>query len=158
MRLDDAATLDVSAYDAAQAILTILPNKTARRKPNPLTIPVLPELAEALAKTPKQGPLLPSLAAEQATKNNTLSQRMARMIREAGEGDTAAGKASFHSLRATFVSMMDEDILDGARFRFRFNYILLLAALTLFCHPFFKSVMSMLVHGLKRNSLDQKMR
>lgn len=30
------------------------------------------------------------------------------LIREAGEGDTQAGKASFHSLRATFISMMDE--------------------------------------------------
>ncbi len=105
MRINDAATLETAAYDPKAGTLTYLPGKTARRKPAPLVVPVMAELAEALQRAPKSGPAMPRIA---RASPDTLSKRMAAMIREAGEGDTEAGKASFHSLRATFISMMDE--------------------------------------------------
>ena len=84
------------------------PAKTAKRKPAPIVIPVMAELAEAMERAPREGPLMPRICVQQSGRGDELSKRMARMIREAGEGDTQAGKASFHSLRATFISMMDE--------------------------------------------------
>ena len=108
LRLHDAATLVATAYDPGTATLTWVPSKTARRKPAPLVIPVMPELAARLGTIPEDGPILPRLAAEELSGNRSLSARMAMLIRDAGAGDTAAGKASFHSLRATFISMMDE--------------------------------------------------
>lgn len=108
MRIADAATLDAGAYTARKGTLTLVPAKTAKRKPAPIVIPVMAELAEAMQRAPREGPLMPRICVQQSGRGDELSKRMARMIREAGEGDTQAGKASFHSLRATFVSMMDE--------------------------------------------------
>lgn len=106
MRIGDAATLDAAAFDRKAATLTIVPTKTARRKPAPVTIPVLPELAAALTDA-TEGPMLPSIAAEQRKRPWHLSERLAKLFRDKA-GDTAEGKASFHSLRATFISLMDE--------------------------------------------------
>jgi len=108
MRIADAATLDAGAYAARKGTLTLVPAKTAKRKPAPIVIPVMAELAEAMERAPREGPLMPRICVQQSGRGDELSKRMARMIREAGEGDTQAGKASFHSLRATFISMMDE--------------------------------------------------
>ncbi|MDD5707366.1 MAG: tyrosine-type recombinase/integrase [Kiritimatiellae bacterium] len=107
LRMTDAACLDAAAYDRKALTLTVTPEKTARRKPQPITIPVLPELAQVLPAA-TEGPLLPRLCAEQRTGHKSLSKRIAALIRETAGGDTAEGKASFHSLRATLVSLMDE--------------------------------------------------
>jgi integrase len=63
-----------------------------------LTIPIANELAEECLRS----------AREPSYSIRTTSHRLRELWHKAGVVSDRRGKASFHSLRATFISMMDE--------------------------------------------------
>jgi len=114
LRLVDAVHLQKDHIDEKNAILHIpAPRKTSRKKPTPLHIPLLPELAEWLktrtekADTP-EGWIFPGLVARYATDSARITKVLGEIFDDAEVLDNEKGKASFHSLRASFVSAMDE--------------------------------------------------
>lgn len=104
LRLRDCATLSASNVDGA--FLRVVPEKTSNRKVKPLLIPLQPE-ADAIVrrltkKAGKEGRLFPRLA------DASLSKSLRLTFERSEVPSNQFGKASFHSLRATFISMMDE--------------------------------------------------
>lgn len=106
MRRGDCQRLAVEHLDGE--FLRLVPRKTAGRKAEPILIPLQPEalrIVRARAQAAEQedrAELFPGLAQAWLTK------RISSAMERAGVRDTEAGRASFHSLRATFVSLMDE--------------------------------------------------
>lgn len=107
LRLSDVAELELAEIDLPY--LRVIPNKTRRHKPMPLRIP-LTEEALAVVVRLKQ-------AAEASGADGFLfaphdrqrpSRRLAAAFRGAGVLKRGCGCASFHSLRATFISLMDD--------------------------------------------------
>src|SRR5690349_10276887 len=54
LRLGDCATLRWSDVDLTRALIRRIPNKTARRRPKPVLIPLHPALRDMLAEAPQQ--------------------------------------------------------------------------------------------------------
>jgi len=114
LRLVDAVHLQKGHVDEKTAMLHIpAPRKTSRKKPTPLHIPMLPELAQYLkARLPQieadDGWIFPELANRYDKDGTEITKRMGKIFDAAQVPDNEKGKASFHSLRATFVSAMDE--------------------------------------------------
>jgi len=100
LRRGDCAALTADNVDGC--FLRVVPAKTEGRKEKTLMIPLQPEAAALVKRLPASGPLFPRLA--EAWLNKSLRLTFER----AGVRSNAFGKASFHSLRATFISMMDE--------------------------------------------------
>ena len=103
LRLRDCAWLESVNVDGG--FLRVVPEKTAGRKPKPLLIPLHPEALEVVRRLDRGaagGRLFPRLA------DASLSKCLRLTFERAGVRSNAFGKASFHSLRATFISMMDE--------------------------------------------------
>ncbi len=104
LRRGDCARLSKDNIDGD--FLRIIPEKTASRKGRPLLIPLQAEskmLVVRLAKNAgDDGLLFPRLA--DAWLNKCLREAFSRAKIRTNE----FGKASFHSLRATFISSMDE--------------------------------------------------
>jgi integrase len=114
LRLVDVIHLRTEHVDFQTTLLHLpAPRKTSRKKPAPLHIPMLPELADWLktriaAATSSDAWVFPALV-ERYTKDRTaVSKDIGGIFDDAKVLDNAHGKASFHSLRATFVSAMDE--------------------------------------------------
>lgn len=105
LRLSDAASLRTTHFREGFGVLDFAPSKTRGSKSAPLAIPVHPMLREELAALDGAGSIAPGLA---AMRGDSLARRFVRVFRRAGVSDSSAGKASFHSLRATFISLMDE--------------------------------------------------
>ena len=87
------------------ACLRVIPEKTEGVKGNPLLIPLQPEakaIVERLVAGSKEGYLFPRLY------NASLAKCLRNAFERAGVTSNEFGNASFHSLRATFISMMDE--------------------------------------------------
>lgn len=108
LRLSDAAGLETSALSSDGAFLRVVPRKTRHAKPQPLLIPVarflqprLRRLAEAAGKEKRA-----HLFSERLRKRPTRLFQAA--FRACGILKSGSGRAGFHSLRATFISMMDE--------------------------------------------------
>ena len=107
LRLSDVAELERSEISPDGAFLHVLPNKVRFRKPNPLTIPLVPEMRKRIqARLAVIGPeecfLFPK------KMRTRPSRRIAAAFRACGIVRQGCGRASFHSLRATFISLMDE--------------------------------------------------
>ena len=106
LRLSDVANLELGEIDRSGAFLRIVPNKVRTRKPRPLTIPLVREAKEIVAARMKtsdpNGYLFPPRARVRP------SRKIARAFRACAVDKQNKGRASFHSLRATFISLMDE--------------------------------------------------
>jgi len=113
LRLSDVAELDTSEITADGSALKIVPNKTSRRKKRPLIIPLLDEAAKIISRRMPasshntddggDGCYLFSSAARHRPSRRISAAFRACAIRNVGNS-----RASFHSLRATFISLMDE--------------------------------------------------
>jgi len=103
LRRGDCARLTAANVDGV--FLRVVPEKTSGKKPRPLLIPLQPEalkiVARRLAESNGQR-LFPRLF------DASLSKSLRMTFERAGVADNAFGRASFHSLRATFISLMDE--------------------------------------------------
>ena len=116
LRLSDVAELDVSEVSPDGAFLRLLPNKVRNSKPRLLTIPLIgiaracvwQRLCEISRKRTsasdgcKQIFLFPECARRRPSRPLSAAFRMCQVLKQGN------GRASFHSLRATFISMMDE--------------------------------------------------
>ncbi len=104
LRRGDCVRLSTNNID--DNFLRIIPEKTASRKGRPLLIPLQSEASAVVARLVKHsagnGLLFPRLA--DAWLNKCLRQAFSRANIRSNE----FGKASFHGLRATFISSMDE--------------------------------------------------
>ena len=91
--------------DISDGWIHITPAKTARFK-RAVEIPVHPELAAHLSA-------LPAVGSEPFCANAPSQQRIAANLRglfaRCGVEDTDAGKASFHSIRAAFITRLREN-------------------------------------------------
>lgn len=124
LRLGDAATLRWAEVDLVRRFIRRIPNKTARRKPVPITIPLHAALYSILADAAageRAEYVLPETAALYLKSSSALSKRLhdhfeACGIRthKPGTGGRGAGRpravveVGFHSLRHSFVSLCRE--------------------------------------------------
>jgi len=118
LRLGDCATLRWGEVDLSQGIIRRIPNKTARRNPKPVIIPVHPALREMLSTSPieQRGEyVLPDIAATYARRSDMVTDMVQKHFKSCDihlhkpgtgtEGKRAVIEVGFHSLRHTFVSM-----------------------------------------------------
>lgn len=112
LRLVDAIHLQAEHVETKTKMLHLpAPRKTSRKKPAPLHIPILPELKtwlDAQTKTAPKGNIFPGLVGRYSKDRTALTKSLGKIFEDAKVLDTERGRASFHSLRATFVSAMDE--------------------------------------------------
>lgn len=135
LRLGDCATLNWSECDLVRGIIRRVPNKTARRTPKPVLVPIHGVLSVVLKETPekeRRGYILPESAALYQRDVAALTKRIQKHLiacgvrtqvegtgfvmakNEAGEdvkqhtGKRAIVEVGFHSLRHTFVSLCRE--------------------------------------------------
>ena len=106
LRLSDVAELERSEIETGMRFLNVVPNKTRTAKPLPLRIPLTEQARNLILQrltSPPGGPYLFPTAARHRP-----SRKIAAAFRRCGVFSSGNGRASFHSLRATFISMMDE--------------------------------------------------
>jgi integrase len=121
LRLGDCATLRWGEVDLPRGMIRRIPNKTARRNPKPVIIPIHPILREMLSVTPlnKRGEyVLPEMAALYARSVCAVTDRVQYHLKTCGitlhkpgtgtGGKRAVIEVGFHSLRHTFVSLCRE--------------------------------------------------
>jgi integrase len=135
LRLGDCATLNWSECDLVRGLIRRIPNKTARRTPKPVLVPIHGALAAILKETPedaRRGYVLPELAVMYQKDSAALTKRIQKHLKACGvrtqaegtgfvmkkcedgtEKKTFTGKRAvvevgFHSLRHTFVSLCRE--------------------------------------------------
>jgi len=106
LRLSDVVELERTETDLP--FLRVCPNKTRYRKPRPLKIP-LTESACAVVRR---------LLADAETKGRIYlfppearhrpSRKIVKLFRASGVDKEGTGRASFHSFRATYISLMDD--------------------------------------------------
>jgi integrase len=117
-RLGDAACMDWGSVDMARRLIRFTPRKTARKNPEPLLIPMHPELAAILGETPpenRKGPVCPDLA-ERYQRHQGLVSVLVQAHLEAcgltttgernGAGVRRYVSVGFHSLRHSAVSFL----------------------------------------------------
>jgi len=118
LRLGDCATLRWAETDLVRGIMRRLPNKTARRNPKPVIVPVHPVLREMLSATPadQRGDyVLPEIAALYGRRTDLVTDLVQRHLTRCGikthkpgtgkDGKRAVVEVGFHSLRHTFISL-----------------------------------------------------
>lgn len=103
LRLSDVAELERSEFDARRQMLRIVPNKVRTRKPHALSIPLVREALKIVSSGLTRRRYLFS---EKARRRP--SRQIVKAFRWCRIGKKGNGRASFHSLRATFISLMDE--------------------------------------------------
>jgi integrase len=135
LRLGDCATLNWSECDLVRGLIRRIPNKTARRTPKPVLVPIHGALAAILKETPedaRRGYVLPEMAAMYQRSSALLTNRIQKHLIECGvrtqvegtgflmvkdengnekpkhSGKRAVVEVGFHSLRHTFVSLCRE--------------------------------------------------
>jgi integrase len=124
LRLGDCATLRWAEVDLARNIIRRIPNKTARRNPKPVIVPIHPQLREMLASpAPEQRAeyVLPEIAALYARRTDMVTDMIQTHFKTCGiktyqpgtgpdskDGKRAVIEVGFHSLRHTFVSLCRE--------------------------------------------------
>jgi len=111
LRLADTARLSGADWDEDAQCLRIVPSKTARKKPHPLAIPLADEARSIVITRGRGGGALFPGALVRAAAGNEIARReisdaLARGFAKVRQGEQ--DRASFHSLRATFISLMDE--------------------------------------------------
>ena len=106
LRRGDCSKLTTDNVDGD--FLRVIPAKTENRKGHVLLIPLQPEVREVIHRRKKEAEgenrkeMFPNLT------TNGLSKCVERTWSRAKVQDNDFGRASFHSLRATFISAMDE--------------------------------------------------
>jgi integrase len=121
LRLGDCATLRWGEVDLPRAMIRRIPNKTARRNPKPVIVPIHPILIGMLSETPlnKRGEyVLPEMAALYNRRTDMVTDMVQRHFKARGitlhkpgtgkDGKRAVIEVGFHSLRHTFVSLCRE--------------------------------------------------
>lgn len=103
LRLSDVAELERAEIDIRRQALSIVPNKVRTRKPHALAIPLVREAWEIVSSRMSGKAYLFS---EMGRKRP--SRRITKAFRRCKIEKKGCGRASFHSLRATFISLMDE--------------------------------------------------
>jgi integrase len=121
LRLGDCATLRWAEVDLPRNMIRRIPNKTARRNPKPVIVPIHPVLKEMLeTTTPEQRAeyVSPEIAALYLRRSDMVTDMVQRHFiackikphkpGTGGEGKRAVVEVGFHSLRHTFVSLCRE--------------------------------------------------
>lgn len=130
LRLGDCATLRWGEVDLHRALIRRVPNKTARRNPKPVVVPIHPVLRDMLSEVPaeKRGEyVLPDTAALYGRRTDAVTDLVQNHFRACGitlhkpgtgpgakpdsgseERKRAVLEVGFHSLRHTFVSLCRE--------------------------------------------------
>jgi integrase len=121
LRLGDCATLRWAEVDLPRNMIRRIPNKTARRNPKPVIVPIHPVLKEMLETTvPEQRAeyVSPEIAALYSRRSDMVTDMVQRHFiackikphkpGTGGEGKRAVVEVGFHSLRHTFVSLCRE--------------------------------------------------
>ena len=106
LRLSDIAELDRTEVRTDIQALEIVPNKVRTRKPHPILIPLVDEPRTLVARRLSAAHGAQYLFPPDCRKRP--SRRIKRLFDGAGVTKELNGRASFHSLRATFISLMDE--------------------------------------------------
>ena len=116
MRLGDCATLRWGEVDLERGIIRRVPNKTARRNPKPVLVPIHPTLRAILTElhaAPQRGEyVLQDTAATYMDHDSVLSNAIQAhfvscgiQTSKPGAGQRAQCEVGFHSLRHSFVSL-----------------------------------------------------
>jgi integrase len=105
-RSGDLSTLKWEMVNMRDRTLTIPPGKTFRRTGKAVVIPLTDQLYEALSPLPRDIYVMPSIALMYKTNPSGIPKRITATIKKAKVFDSTAGKASFHSFRHTFESML----------------------------------------------------
>ncbi len=116
LRLKDCCTLKWSEVDLERNLIRRVPAKTARRKPDPVKIPLHRELRALLEEIPPNARgeyVLPRMATDYMRHSTYVTDRVQKLFEQAGiqtkmqlPGRTkAASIRGFHSLRSSFVSL-----------------------------------------------------
>jgi integrase len=124
LRLGDCTTLRWGEVDLSRGIIRRIPNKTARRNPKPVIVPIHPILRDMLAATPLEMRVeyvLPQIAAQYAHSASDITDKVQTHFKTCGitlyktgtgkdgkDGKRAVIEVGFHSLRHTFVSLCRE--------------------------------------------------
>ncbi|MBI2928382.1 MAG: site-specific integrase [Verrucomicrobia bacterium] len=121
LRLGDCATLRWAEVDLPRAMIRRIPNKTARRNPKPVIVPIHPSLRDMLAETPtlqRREYVLPEIAALYNNRSDLVTDMVQAHFKKCGitphkpgtgkDGKRAVVEVGFHSLRHTFVSLCRE--------------------------------------------------
>ena len=124
MRMGDCATLRWGETDLRRGIITRIPNKTGRRNPKPVIVPIHPALLAMLTEIPAESRgdyVLPETAALYAHRIDAVTDMIQTHFKVCGittwkpgtgpdskEGKRAVIEVGFHSLRHTFVSLCRE--------------------------------------------------
>jgi integrase len=121
MRLGDCATLRWAEVDLARGVIRRVPNKSARRNPKPVLVPIHPVLRDMLAETPDEqraDHVLPETAALYLRRIDMVTDVIQRQLTRCGiathkpgtgkSGKRAVVEVGFHSLRHSFVSLCRE--------------------------------------------------
>lgn len=106
LRLSDIAELELCEIDLP--FLRVCPNKTRRHKPVPLKIPLIASARVIIERLRSEAERCGRKYLFDAYDRHRPSRRIAKVFRAAGVMKDGNGRASFHSLRATFISMMDD--------------------------------------------------
>lgn len=106
LRMSDVSELHTGEIGPQCGYLNIVPNKTRKKKPRPIRIP----LTEQARKTVMRRCMSPDADGYLFPKESRKrpSRKIANAFRNCGVLQVSGGRASFHSLRATFISLMDE--------------------------------------------------
>jgi integrase len=112
LRLGDCATLRWAEVDMVRRLVRRIPNKTARRNPEPVTVPVHPALHGILSELDRAGEhVLPDMATLYLRDKSALSKRIQAHFKACGietRGKGRSPEVGFHSLRHSFVSLSRE--------------------------------------------------
>ncbi len=122
LRLGDCATLRWAETDLARGFIRRIPNKTARRNPKPVIVPIHPVLRGMLTAIPadqRAEYMLPETAALYLRRTDMVTDLVQRHFKACGitlhkpgtgtNGKRAVIEVGFHSLRHTFVSLCREN-------------------------------------------------
>jgi integrase len=118
LRLGDCATLRWGEVDLDLGLIRRIPNKTARRNPKPVLVPIHPVLSGLLAETPakqRRDYVLPNTAEQYQLRTDLVTDTVQQHFRNCEitlhkvgtgtEGKRAVIEVGFHSLRHSFVSL-----------------------------------------------------
>jgi integrase len=119
LRLGDCCTLRWAEVDMARRIILRVPNKTARRKNEPVHIPIhstLCSVLDAIPENKRRKHVVPSLARRYNAGDSMITAKIQNHLTECGiqvhkdgtgtgTGRRAVVEAGFHSLRHSFVSL-----------------------------------------------------
>jgi integrase len=123
LRLGDAATLRWDEIDITRRVILRIPNKTRRRSPKPVSVPIHKALLDVLgecAAPDRVGYVMPATAAAYIRRRDTVTDAVQKHFRKCGiqtarpgtggaTGERAVVDYGFHSLRHTFVSLCRAD-------------------------------------------------